>query len=177
MSDLWRQAADAWLVEHQTVDMPAPALTSLRAAEQFILCNIRLWWNVTPTHKGEDTAARTFVREGFASINLPLTAREGFERFLLILKTAAVQIPHINGISCAEVSDDETRLLSLISLCQQGHNGHALMVLKRWLPPTAYRVSLENAVRFASGAAEQGLILPARLKLPVRDTDARPLLH
>jgi len=138
-------------------------LTGLRAAEQFVLCNIRLWWNADG---GAVPCARALVRNGFVAANLSPAAHDGFEQFLSIMAAAAQPRPAILPLQHGGLSEDEARLPSAVSLCQQGHNGHAIMVLKRWLPPTAYRVTLKNLVAFAGLVGAQGLILPIRLKVP-----------
>jgi hypothetical protein len=179
--DIWRQSADAWLltIEHGIADVMPPMIAGLRAAEQFVLCNIRLWWS---GGVGEGPCARALVRNGFVAVNLPPSAHDSFDQFMSILIAAAQPRPAIHATQQRDLGDDEARLLSAVSLCQQGHNGHAIMVLKRWLPPTAYRVSLKNLVAFAGLAAAQGLILPVRVTvpasaLPVERRGPRYLVH
>jgi hypothetical protein len=190
--DIWRLSANAWLqtapeTPEQTrgqaqEQKPGESLLSiggLRAAEQFVLCNIRLWWNADRAH---GACARALVRNGFVAANLTQSAHESFEQFLQVLSAVGQPRPVIHAATRAEVSEDEAALLGLVSLCQEGHNGHAIMVLKRWLPPTAYRVTLKNMIAFAGLAAIEGLVLPLRVKLPpnpraVQRSGPRYLLH
>jgi hypothetical protein len=186
--DSWRLSAKARL--QSAPDTPEQAqqtklaesqlsLAGLRAAEQFVLCNIRLWWTADRSH---GACARALVRNGFVAANLTQTAHESFEQFMQVLSAVGQPRPVIHAPTRAEVSEDEAALLGVVSLCQDGHNGHALMALKRWLPPTAYRVTLKNMIAFAGLAAIEGLVLPLRVKLPpnpraVQPSGPRYLLH
>ena len=179
--DVWRHSADAWMqtVEKGITDSTPLAIAGLGAAEQFVLCNIRLWWNSQPA---EGACARALVRNGFVAANLPKTAHRCFEQFMQVLAAAARPRPIINASTQAGVSEDEARLLSVLALCQDGHNGHAIMVLKRWLPATAYRVSLENIASLAAALARADLLLPISLQVPAPKperirTAPRYLLH
>lgn len=163
--DGWRHAADAWM---QTVDQgiteSAPlTMAGLGAAEQFTLCNIRLWWH---SEASEGACARALVRNGFVAANLSTAAHRCFDQFMLVLAAAARPRPIINAATQINVSEDEALLLSVVALCQESHNGHAIMVLKRWLPATAYRVSLENIATLADALAREELLLPIRLQVP-----------
>jgi len=178
--DIWRHSANAWLQASDGGAVPAQALvTGLRASEQFVLSNIRLWWNA---EAGHGPCARALVRNGFVAANLTQTAHESFEQFMLILAATGQPRPLIHANTRADVSEDEALILSVLSLCQEGHNGHAIMILKRWLPPTAYRVTLRNMIAFAGLAAVEGLVLPLRFKVandmrsPMR-SGPRYLLH
>jgi hypothetical protein len=152
---IWLQSADAWL---QGSERDAAAHTSLQvsrlgAAEQFVLSHLRLWWHA------DSACARVLVRNGFTAAGLSSSHHTSFIQFLGVLAAAAQPLPTIHTAPQPEVSGDEARLLGLVALCQQGHNGHAIMVLKRWLPPTAYRVSLKNVVAFAAALTKEGLLL------------------
>lgn len=178
--DIWRQSANTWLQTTDGAAAPAQALvTGLRASELFVLSNIRLSWNADQAH---GPCARALVRNGFVAANLTQTAHESFEQFMLILAATGQPRPLIHANTRADVSEDEALILSVLSLCQEGHNGHAIMILKRWLPPTAYRVTLRNMIAFAGLAAVEGLVLPLRFKVandmrsPMR-SGPRYLLH
>jgi len=163
--DVWRRAASIWMWTDETaIAQVAPvSVSDLRTSEQFVLCNIRLWWNAT----GMDApCARALVRNGFTAANLSRAAHESFEQFMTIMDAAASPRPDIHAAVSSNMSEDEACLLSLVSLCQDGQNGHAIMLLKQWLPPTAYRVSLTHVVNFAGAAALEGLVLPSRVKVP-----------
>jgi len=186
--DIWRLSANAWLQTapeaegHTQQHKPAESLLTvggLRAAEQFVLCNMRLWWNADKTH---GACARALVRNGFVAANLTQAAHESFEQFMQVLAAVGQPRPVIHAAARADVSEDEAALLGVVSLCQEGHNGHAIMTLKRWLPPTAYRVTLKNMIAFAGLAAIEGLVLPLRMKLPpapraAQRSGPRYLLH
>jgi len=180
--DVWRRrSANIWLrtIEHDIAQAAPLSVSGLRTPEQFVLCNIRLWWHAAAMGT---PCARALVRNGFVAANLSRTTHESFEQFMMLLDAAARPRPAIHAVSCPNMSEDEACLLSLVSLCQDGHNGHAIMLLKRWLPPTAYRVSLTNIVNFAGAAAAEGLVLPARVKVPPAMSQAgcggpRYLLH
>jgi hypothetical protein len=178
--DVWRLSADAWLhtIEERIASTPSSLVSQLRTPEQFVLCNIRLWWNADGC---ETACASTIVRNGFVAANLSHLAHESFELFMLILASAGRPRPVIHPPERPDLSDDEACLLILISLCQKGHRGHAIMILKRWLPPTAYRESLKNVGAFAQAAADEGLLLPMRMPLesakPAIETYASGYLH
>jgi hypothetical protein len=186
--DIWRLSANAWLQtvpeteghtqEHKLAESLL-TVGGLRAAEQFVLCNMRLWWNADKAH---GAFARALVRNGFVAANLTQAAHESFEQFMQVLAAVGQPRPVIHDTARADVSEDEAGLLGLVSLCQEGHNGHAIMTLKRWLPPTAYRVTLKNMIAFAGLAAIEGLVLPLRVKLPsapraAQHSGPRYLLH
>ena len=177
--DIWRQSANAWLQTNEERAAEMRTVSGLRAAEQFMLCNIRLWWNAETSH---GPCARALVRNGFIAANLTQTAHESFEQFMAIMSATGQPRPLINATTRPDVSEDEAHILNLLSLCQEGHNGHAIMILKRWLPPTAYRVTLKNMIAFAGLAAVEGLVLPARIKVsndtsPREQRGPRYLLH
>ncbi len=167
--DIWRQSANAWLQIGDDQAAETRAVSALRASEQFMLCNMRLWWNADTSH---GPCARALVRNGFIAANLTQTAHESFEQFMTILAATGQPRPAFNATTRGNVSEDEALMLNVLSLCQEGHNGHAIMILKRWLPPTAYRVTLKNMIAFAGLAAVEGLVLPVRVKVS-NDTHAR----
>ena len=178
--DIWRHSANAWLQSSEDGAAATQALVSgLRTSEQFVLSNIRLWWNADREH---GPCARALVRSAFVAANLTQTAHESFEQFMLILAATGQPRPLIHANTRADVSEDEALILSVLSLCQEGHNGHAIMILKRWLAPTAYRVTLKNMIAFAGLAAVEGLVLPLRFKVandmrPATRPGPRYLLH
>lgn len=163
--DVWRHSADAWLrtVEQGITDSAPLTMAGPGTAEQFVLCSIRLWWHAD---SGEGACARVQVRNGFVAANLPKAAHRCFEQFMLVLAAAARPRPIINAPTQLIVSEDEARLRSAIALCQEAHHGHAIMVLKRWLPATAYRVSLENIAGFAGALCREDWDLPICLHVP-----------
>ena len=158
---IWHQSADSWLqtVEQDIASVTPPHLSGLGTAEQFFLSNIRLWWH------NDSACARVLVRNGFTAAGLSSSHHTNFTQFLGVLSAAGQPLPMIHFAPQADVSSDEARLLSVMALSQQGHNGHAIMVLKLWLPPTAYRVVLKNVVAFAAALAAEGMLLPQRLNV------------
>lgn len=155
-------------VRSQTLEQEAgqtsqlDSIGALRMSEQFVLCNIRLWWHPPQAAR---PCARALVRNGFVAANLSQAAYESFEQFMMVMNAAACPRPIIHAATCPTMSHDEACLLSLVSLSQQGRNGHAIMLLKRWLPPTVYRVGLTNIVNVAAALASEGLHLPIRMKI------------
>lgn len=161
---IWLQSADSWLhsVEHDIATAIPSHMSGLGTAEQFVLSNIRLWWHA------DSACVRALVRNGFTAAALSVSHHTSFTQFLGVLSAAGQPLPMIHKAPQADVSADEARLLSVVALCQNGHNGHAIMVLKRWLPPTAYRVSLKSVAAFAAGLAAEGLMLPQRIAVHTR---------
>lgn len=155
---VWRHSVETWLsaAEEEATRLP-PEIAALRTAEQFIICNARLWW-----HADGKPCARALVRNGFTAANLPATAHASFERFLMILVSASGTRPDIQATSRRKLSADEARLLRAVSLCQEGYSCNAVMQLRYWLPPTAVRVALRNLTAFSVLAALEGLVLPLR---------------
>lgn len=171
-NSIWLDAADSWL---QSVDQDIAAVTpqnlsGLGDAEQFVLSNIRLWWHA------DSACVRVLVRNGFTAAGLSFSHHTCFTQFLGVLSAAAQPLPMIHLAPQSDVSSDEARMLGIVALCQQGHNGHAIMVLKRWLPPKAFRVSLKNIVAFAAALAAEGLLLPQRIDVRTRSRSGPRLL-
>ena len=162
--DLWRQDSEMWRSEQTSDDSALTSVRLLSAPEQFALSNLRLWWS---SAAGAGPCPRALVRNGFIAANLPSMAHENFEAFMQMLATAAWRAPSICAASASQVGDDEMLLLRAVGLCQQGHNGHAIMVLKQFLPTTAYRVSLKSLVAYAGALLDYGLHLPMRTCVPV----------
>lgn len=158
---IWRLSADSWnrSVDQDIATATPPHLSDLGTGEQFVLSNIRLWWH------NESACARVLVRNGFTAAGLSSSHHNNFAQFLGVLFAAGQPQPVIHFSPQSDVSSDETRLLSVVALSQQGHHGHAIMVLRRWLPPTAYRVTLKNVAAFAAALAAEGMLLPQRLAL------------
>lgn len=170
--DLWRQDSAMWRSEEETADDSGlPAVRLLSAAEQFALSNLRLWWS---SIAGAGPCPRALIRNGFIAANLDGAAHENFEAFMQMLATAAWRSPVICGTNESQVGDDELLLLRAVALCQQGHNGHAIMVLKLFLPATAYRVSLKSLVAFAVALLDRGLHLPMRTCVPLASDPTGP---
>ncbi len=169
--DLWRQDSAMWRSEETSDDSGLPTVRLLSAAEQFALSNLRLWWS---SIVGAGPCPRALVRNGFIAANLDGAAHENFEAFMQMLATAAWRAPAICAAHESHVGDDEMLLLRAIALCQQGHNGHAIMVLKRFLPATAYRVSLKSLVAFAGALFDRGLHLPMRTSVPLASAHTGP---
>ncbi len=157
---VWPQSVESWLnaAEEEIARLP-PKVADLRTAEQFILCNTRLWWSAEASGS---PCAKALVRNGFTAANLPRGAHDSFERFLMILSSAALVRPQIGSTARRDLGADEARLLRAVSLCQEGYSCNAAMVLKNWLPPTAIRVALRSLTAFSILAAMEGLVLPLR---------------
>ncbi len=171
---IWLQSAESWLQgsDQDFAGATVQHMSGLATPEQFVLSHIRLWWHA------DSPCARVLVRNGFTAAGLSSSHHTHFTQFLGVLAAAAQPLPNIHTAPQPDVSDDEARLLGLVALCQQGHNGHAIMVLKRWLPPTAYRVSLKNIVAFAAALTAEGLLLAQRIipRTPAR-SGPRLLAH
>src|SRR5262245_31218506 len=117
---VWRHSVETWLsaAEEEPTQLP-PELGKLRTAEQFIICNARLWWHAGAS---DGACARALVRNGFTAANLPQAAHTSFERFLMILTSSASVPPDIRPTSQRHLSADEARLLRAVSLCQGGYS-------------------------------------------------------
>jgi hypothetical protein len=140
----------------------APVDHAVGPAERFALGMVRLWWS---SATGAGPCPRVLVRNALIAANLPAAAHENFEEFMRVLMAAGRPRPAVRDARAATIGADETNLIHVIALCQQGHSGHAIMVLKQWLPPMAYRVGLKSLTVFARAMVDCGLHV--RMQWPV----------
>jgi len=153
--------------------LPDHPISSLRAAEQFILCAVRLWWN----RDGVMRCGRVFLPQGFKAAGLTREDYEQFDALMCILDAAGCHGLAVNIVTQPCLSRDESLILQAIAICQQAHACDAVLPLRRLLPAAAARHALIHASAFADGAARTGLVLPVRPRTSLPAMTPPRVLH
>ncbi|MEQ9446463.1 MAG: hypothetical protein RJS98_12930 [Rhodospirillaceae bacterium] len=144
----------------------------LRTSEMVALWTIRAWiyQNVVCDNAVDLTGVWTTrdCSKATQSFNAGLIhagcpeASDAFATFLGIICAAGSTQVKIHAANCANISDDEKRLLHTLAALQLGHTLEAFDILTHLLPGAAVRIALSHAESAAMGLARAGLFLPDR---------------
>jgi hypothetical protein len=149
-------------IRPRPVYAPNTPLADLCTAELFVVASSRLW----PLPFLDPARVHPDWRQGFACAGIGKDGVESFDALLHILATAAPQGLDVRCPRCAHLGEDEGRLLQLTSLFQQRRGDDATAILGDWLPPSAARIAVASAQRFATA------LTSSRLRIPHRHAEA-----
>jgi hypothetical protein len=146
-------------------DMP---IADLQTPEMFLVAVLRLW--AAPYRNREQS--HPHWRQGFVTAGLDDDGTAAFDSLLRIVAAASRQPLDVRCVRCVHLGEDEARFLELIGWVQRGRPGDAAMILLHWMPATAARAALPQAVLLASAMTSHGLAVPHRV--PARPPDRTP---
>jgi hypothetical protein len=133
-------------------------LTDLQTAELFAVMSLRLWVAALR----DPTAVTLGWRSGFDAAGIDDAGGDAFDALFRIVAASALRTLDVRCTRCAELGEDEGRLLQLLSLLQRRRSVEAAAILADWLPSAAKRLALVSAQGFAASLLEGGLMIPLR---------------
>lgn len=140
------------MTRHDPADIPLPPL------ESALLWAMRAW--VIGAERHVNVAGR--MASLFSLLNAPDGA--GYLGGLMwVLSHGATRDLTIHCTCNPEVSEDETRLLDMMALHQEGFHADALVLLTDMMPPPAARAGCDSAARLVQVLSEAGHRLPRGL--------------
>ncbi|MEI9987086.1 MAG: hypothetical protein WDN69_30410 [Aliidongia sp.] len=145
--------------------MPAtPLPTSVAAlpfAERLLLWTMRAW--VMGVHRRSSTEPQ--IRAAFTKAGTP-DSTEDLERFMTRFAAGASRQIQVDCICKQEISDDERRLLDILSFLQQDRSFEAMILLRTMMTPNAAVAASWDAGRLADRLKAAGCLLAQRRRKP-----------
>jgi hypothetical protein len=137
---------------------PELTVSSLKTAELFALATARLWVArcLNPDRPTPDWDG------GFAVAGLEPGCAASFDALFRAIAAGARRDMEFHCPSCPRLAADEAQYLHMLALFQQGRTLEAGTILEDWLTPSALRMALSPAFRFALALTWAGLNLPLR---------------
>jgi hypothetical protein len=135
-------------------------ISSLRAAEAWLLCSLRL---VAASYRGH--VSLTVCEQGFIAAHIPLPVCSAFKAAIDIIAVSMRCQLDFRQPDDYEISADEERFLGTVRALQNNDEFSAARFLRPWLPPAAVRLVLAHLDTLASGMNLVGLRL-AKLHHP-----------
>jgi hypothetical protein len=131
-------------------------LTSLRTAELFFICSLRLL--VRAARQG--TARDPAYDRGFDAGKLTSFHSDALQAAFDIISVSALRPIEVGCLQRVDVSADEERFLSLMRALQCEDEFTTRRILKVWLPTAAARITALHLEGLATGMACVGLLFP-----------------
>lgn len=135
----------------------AQRVSDLKTSENIALWTIRTWvWSIVCEDQATSCFTGGLEKAGCSDAAAPFSA------LLHIVGETATRKLEIHKAACAELYDDEKRLLHTLAALQNGHTLEAFDVLINMLPGAAVRLALAQAEQVSACFARAGLLLPER---------------
>lgn len=154
----------------------------LCTAEALLVSVLRLW--TEPLREPE--RSHPHWQDGLTAAGLSTDAAAAFDTMMRIVIAATTRTLDLHRPPCPTLGADESRLLDMLRLAQQGRHGDAGVLLNDWLPLAGVRMALAPLCVLAAALQRGGLRLPdpwerhrtAAMAAPMHATDrGATLLH
>lgn len=134
------------------------SVSSLRSAEAWLLCTLRLGMSRYDPNCG----GAFFYEQGFIAARLPENVSEDFGAALGMIRSAAGDPLDIRSPPENDLSADEEAFLATIHALQQGDEFTARRLTTGWVSPHRIAAMLRNLAALAEGMLGVGLRIPSR---------------
>jgi hypothetical protein len=136
---------------------PASTLSTndLGTAEAFVVVATRLW--VAP-HRAPAEQHPDW-RDGFHAARLDPRGTRAFDTFFWIVVAGGRRVLDIRCAHCPEIGADESRLIAMTGLIQDGRRPLAEGLLLDWMPLPPCRAALDHLATFSLAMTAAGLVV------------------
>ncbi|MBK1842537.1 hypothetical protein JHL17_34605 [Azospirillum sp. YIM B02556] len=137
--------------------IPAPErFQDLRGAEALVVSVLRLW--AEPLREPE--RRHPHWQDGMTEAGLSNDAAVAFDTLMRIVLAATVRPLDLHRPPCPGLGTDETLLLDMLRLAQQGQHGEAGLLMNDLLPLAGVRMAMAPLCVLATALSRAGLQLP-----------------
>ena len=136
---------------------PRTPICRLTTAEALIVWAIRHWVQSVKARLDP----RDLLRRGFDRVDAP-DMTDAVDEMLTITLHEATTVLDVGCVRCPSLGDGARDFLRTLALAQRGRRDAAVEVLETWLPPSAARLSYEQAAAIGRSLGKSDLQLPLR---------------